>query len=60
MKQIVIGIHGLGNKPPAPQLKKWWLKSIHDGLRAIGKESMKIPFELVYWADIINPEPLNL
>lgn len=59
MKQIIIGIHGLGNKPPRKLLKKWWLQSIHEGLARIGKEKLSIPFNLVYWADVNNPVPLN-
>ena len=59
MKTIIIGIHGLGNKPPKNILKKWWLKSINEGLQRIGKDMLSIPFYLVYWADIINSELLN-
>ena len=59
MKTIIIGIHGLGNKPPRKLLKKWWLKAIREGLEKIGKERLTIPFEMVYWADVIHPDPLN-
>ncbi len=60
MKQIIIGIHGLGNKPEKSVLQNWWLKSIKEGLDRINKERTKIPFELAYWADIIYPKPYNL
>jgi len=60
MKQIIIGIHGLGNKTSAEQLKKWWMQSINEGLNNIGKSRTIIPFELVYWADIIHPKPLDV
>ncbi len=33
MKKIIIGIHGIGNKPPAKILRKWWLNSIYEGLK---------------------------
>ncbi|MFC1724404.1 hypothetical protein ACFL4T_02165 [candidate division KSB1 bacterium] len=59
MKPVIIGIHGLGNKPPRKLLKKWWLKSIHEGLEKTGKDRLSIPFDLVYWADVIHPVPLN-
>jgi len=60
MKQIILGIHGLGNKPSKSILEKWWLKSIKEGLDRIDKERLTIPFELVYWADVIHPEPYDL
>ena len=37
MKKIIIGVHGLGNKPPADVLEKWWAASIQEGLAAIGE-----------------------
>ena len=60
MKQVIIGIHGLGNKPPKLVLQDWWLKSIKEGLDRINKERLSIPFELVYWADITNSKPYDL
>ena len=60
MKQIIIGIHGLGNKPSAHILKEWWLKSIKEGLENTGKSRNNIPFELVHWADILNEDPLDM
>lgn len=59
MKQVIIGIHGLGNKPPANILKEWWLKSIKEGLENREKSRSNIQFELVYWADILNKDPLD-
>lgn len=59
MKQVIIGIHGLGNKPEASTLKSWWLKSIKEGLNNIGKCRSRIPFEMVYWADIMHESPLH-
>ena len=58
-RKIIIGVHGLGNKPPKELLKKWWRQAILEGLRAIGNPRYTINFELVYWADILNPKPLN-
>ena len=58
-RKIIIGVHGLGNKPPKLILEEWWKLAILEGLRAIGKPRYKINFELVYWADILNPNPLN-
>ena len=58
-RKIVIGIHGIGNKPPAPLLRKWWLKSIQDGFRAAGRPGTPFDFELAYWADILHPVALD-
>jgi len=59
MDKIIIGIHGLGNKPPKDLLKKWWVQSIKEGLKNIGRPGQKFNFELVYWADTLHPVPLN-
>jgi hypothetical protein len=59
MSKIIIGIHGLGNKPPQKLLKKWWLQAIKEGLKAIRHPDIHFHFELVYWANILHPEPLN-
>lgn len=58
-KKIIIGIHGLGNKPPEALLEKWWRLSIEEGLTNLGSGRFKIPFEIVYWADVLHPRPLN-
>lgn len=59
MSKIIIAIHGLGNKPPEKILTRWWKKSIYEGLRAINEPRFFFRFELVYWADIMYPEPLD-
>ena len=59
MKKMVIGIHGLGNKPPANLLREWWLQSMHEGLIRQGFEAREIPFDLVFWADILHPQLLD-
>ncbi len=59
MAKIIIAIHGLGNKPPESILKSWWKKSIMEGLRTIGYPHFLFKFRLVYWADILYPQPLN-
>ncbi len=57
MKNIIIGIHGLKNKPPKDILRKWWKTSIEEGLNNIGLHNIKFEFELAYWADLEYPEP---
>ncbi len=59
MSKIIIGIHGLGNKPPKDLLQKWWLEAICEGLNNINRLHYEPNFELVYWADILNDKPLN-
>jgi hypothetical protein len=59
MKKVIIGIHGLGNKPDAALLQDWWLNAIHKGLERIGKPRKNIPLKMVYWADISFSEPLD-
>jgi hypothetical protein len=59
MDKIIIGIHGLGNKPPKDLLQKWWQQSIAEGLKNIGRPGQKFNFDLVYWADSLHPVPLN-
>lgn len=58
MSKVIIGIHGLGNKPPKNILKDWWEKSILEGLNKYNFPARDFEFELVYWADILNKEPL--
>jgi len=57
--KIIIGIHGLGNKPPKILFEEWWRLSILEGLRNIGYRRTNLNFELVYWADVLHPVPLD-
>ena len=59
MAKIIIGIHGLGNKPPAMILRKWWIDAICEGFQRLGSLKSSFKFELVYWAQYIHPVPLN-
>ena len=59
MSKIIIGIHGLGNKPPQRMLELWWNASIREGLKEIGKTEKRYNFILVYWADHLYQTPLS-
>ena len=59
MKKIIIGIHGIGNKPPAKVLNKWWKQSICEGLKKYNHTSQRFNFEMVYWADLLHETPLD-
>ncbi|MCF8260736.1 MAG: GPI inositol-deacylase [Melioribacteraceae bacterium] len=57
--KIIIGVHGLGNKPDQVTLTKWWRQAILEGLKSGGKYFTRPKIEMVYWADILNGEPLT-
>jgi hypothetical protein len=59
MSKVIIGIHGLGNKPSKELLTKWWRCSIREGLSGIGKYIFNPKLEIVYWADILYDKPLD-
>lgn len=59
MAKVIIGIHGLGNKPSKEILKEWWSMSLIEGLHKIDPEMDMPRFEIIYWADILHEEPLN-
>jgi hypothetical protein len=59
MKIIVIGIHGIGNKPSSKILKDWWRKSILEGLKKYNYPVHNFNFEMVYWADLLHGKPLD-
>ena len=59
MDRIIIGIHGLRNKPPARALKDWWLLSIRDGIDNLSKPQLHFNFELIYWVDLLYKEPAD-
>jgi hypothetical protein len=59
MAKVIIGIHGLGNKPKKELLQNWWKESMLEGLKNIGEDIDFPKFELVYWADILHKEHLD-
>jgi hypothetical protein len=59
MAKVIIGIHGLSNKPAKDVLEKWWSLSMKEGLKAIGKQQSIPKFEMAYWADLFYENPLD-
>ena len=59
MSRIIIGVHGIGNKPPPNKLRAWWKVSIREGLNKIAAPDTFFNFELVYWAHYLHPAALN-
>lgn len=57
MAKVIIGIHGLGNKPAKKTLENWWRAAIEEGLSRNGKKVPEFKFELVYWADVLYDQP---
>jgi hypothetical protein len=64
--KIIVGLHGLSNKPPEATLKDWWWKSITDGVYSYRcgqgspetdqeREAIlpKEDFIIIYWADLM-------
>ena len=57
---VIIGIHGLANKPEENTLKDWWKLSILEGLaRNQGRTSQELSFESVYWANVRHANPIR-
>lgn len=60
MGNIIIGIHGLANKPEKDILEGYWKKAILEGLKKTTKfEPADLDFKLVYWADLLYKYPLH-
>jgi hypothetical protein len=59
MSKVIIGIHGLGNKPPEPLLGSWWRLAIEEGLKAIAKPHYFFKFQLAYWSRFLHQQPLD-
>jgi hypothetical protein len=60
MKKVIIGIHGLANKPKPKQLERWWRDSILEGLeKNLGTHKKNFTFKMVYWANLLYWEQLH-
>lgn len=56
---LILGIHGLANKPPLDEKMRWWKSAIVEGLsRNCGCSPGDARFEFVYWADLRYDHPL--
>lgn len=53
MSHVIIGIHGLANKPPKEQHGPDWVKAIQEGLeRNCSLMGARVHFDLIFWAHI--------
>ena len=56
--KVIIGIHGLSNKPPEKTLANWWEKAMLEGLEVnCGLRLEALDFCSVYWADVMYRKP---
>jgi hypothetical protein len=57
--KLIVGIHGLKNKPEPGILKGWWTAAIAEGLsRNCEVQKLDVDFALAYWADVMHPSPV--
>ena len=59
MANVIIGIHGLANKPSKNTLQQWWEASIRQGLLHNCRQDPEFTFDLVYWADFLYKNQLH-
>lgn len=61
MAKIILGIHGLANKPPADAHAEAWKKAIYEGLKVNENvdDEPEFDFRLVYWADLLYKYPMH-
>ncbi len=59
MARVILGVHGLGNKPDKDTLSRWWELSLKEGLHRHDFKTDLPEFKMVYWADILYPQPLD-
>lgn len=58
-RPLILGIHGLANKPPREEKQAWWGQAIREGMRRnLGRDREDLPFDFVYWADLRYDAPL--
>jgi hypothetical protein len=58
MSHVLIGIHGLSNKPAPDVLAKGWDAAIREGLwKNEGIDNVSLNFSSVYWANVMYERP---
>lgn len=56
MDKIVIGVHGLQNKPAQNILTQWWKASMEEGFQVIHRSVPCFALEMAYWAHHFHPQ----
>lgn len=58
MASVIIGIHGLANKPEKQLLSDWWETAIKEGLKKnCAVQNPDFQFIMVYWRDLLYKYP---
>lgn len=60
MKTVLIGIHGLRNKPSRAILANWWEQAIVEGFNIIRLPVPRFSFAMAYWSHYMHPQPQNI
>lgn len=58
-QSVIIGIHGLNNKPAKDVLRGFWEDSLAEGLLRNHNLDTRSTVDLIYWADIQYQKPLS-
>jgi len=59
--KLIIGMHGLNNKPEPDLLRNWWTAAIAEGIsRNCEGQKLDVDFVLAYWADLMYSAPVAL
>ena len=59
MTHVIIGVHGLANKPPREILERGWKDAICEGLANLNRTRIspdRINYQMADWADLYYPE----
>jgi hypothetical protein len=59
MANVIIGVHGLGNKPSDQLLRYWWKLAMEEGLKTIERNVLLPEFKMAYWSDLIHERHLD-
>ena len=58
MANVIVGIHGLSNKPDKETLSRWWEAAIREGLeKNCNVRDADFEYVQVYWADLLYKYP---
>ncbi|MBI3796367.1 MAG: alpha/beta hydrolase [Deltaproteobacteria bacterium] len=57
--KIIVGMHGLANKPPKEEEANWWKLAMQEGLKKNCNLTVDFEFQVVYWADLLYKSPLH-
>ncbi|HUL92454.1 MAG TPA: hypothetical protein VLV56_08910 [Burkholderiales bacterium] len=59
--KLIIGTHGLDNKPSPEVLRNWWTAAMAEGIsRNCEGKKPDVDFVLAYWADVMYPTPVAI